>query len=89
MYERPPDFDDREDIIYGNTELACFAAERSRLFARSYVLADALNLFGIAGGFERILQAMLAAKNGDRSVTLDYLVAYTAFLSRTQPLWHK
>jgi hypothetical protein len=89
VHERPADFDDREDVIYCNTEMTCFAAERIRPFARSYVLVDALNLFGLAGGFERILETMLAAKNGIRSVTLDHLVSLTAFLARSQPLWHK
>ena len=89
VYERPLDFDDREDLLYCNKEMYCFAAERPRIFARSYLLADALNLFGQAGGFERILDLILAAKRGVSSVTLDGLVSLSAFLCRTQPLWHK
>jgi hypothetical protein len=89
VYDRAQDYDDREDLLYCNKAVTCYAAERARLFARSYVMADALNTFGRSGGFDRILEHMLAAKRGIASVTIEHLLSLTAFLARTQPLWHK
>jgi hypothetical protein len=63
--------------------------QRHKLFARSHVIADALNEFGRSGGFDRILDVMMAAPRGIHSVPLEHLVSLTRFLHRTQPLWHR
>ena len=73
VYERNVDYDDRTDLLYqnGKEEISCYAAERVKFFAKSYVISDALNAFGHSGGFKRILDLFHNARNGISSVTIE------------------
>ena len=75
-------------MLYQNSQATVFSFPR-KMFARSYIISDALDLFGQQGGFENLLNILLAGKNGQKTITVPHIFSICSFLARSQPLWHK
>lgn len=75
--------------MHSTKAVTAFAAPRSKFFARSQAIVDALNEFGLSGGFDKILEMLNSAAVGRTHLSLTHLVALCTFLCKTQPMWHK